>query len=350
MHERRQTITRRAAGVRVAPPVAALVGLGVLVGGASAAFAQSNQPAADHDDDLPTTTSTQPGATTTRARPRRRRRQRRRPPRPPPPSQPPPPDNDSDVELSSTRTAVEEAAAACRRRPGHHVHHGRQPAGAGQRHRGRPGHHDDHRALRPDEGSSADDENRLIWMIIAGLAGVAVLVAVLTWRYWLLTRPGLVLEGDQADDVRGGAGGPRYGGTAPPGRAVRPVVGAKPTRSGTSPGILAERSWDRPTPETPRADRPRPAHRSPVARVRAPAPEGARRRRGGPGAPGGQGGPGGRWPPRHHAAGRSWWPAGDLPGEGEPEPQAAGPGHRAATGPGRAAGVGRSPPEPAWRA
>ncbi|MGH9113352.1 MAG: hypothetical protein ACRDZN_13820, partial [Acidimicrobiales bacterium] len=53
-----------------------------------------------------------------------------------------------------------------------------------------------------EEGSSADDENRLIWMIIAGLGGVAVLVALLTWRYWLLTRPGLDLD----DDFDAGAG------------------------------------------------------------------------------------------------------------------------------------------------
>ncbi|HKX71516.1 MAG TPA: hypothetical protein VJM75_09825, partial [Acidimicrobiales bacterium] len=51
------------------------------------------------------------------------------------------------------------------------------------------------------EGGGADDENRLIWMIIAGLGGVALLVGLLTWRYWLLTRPGL----DLGDDV-GSAG------------------------------------------------------------------------------------------------------------------------------------------------
>ena len=127
-------------------------------------------------------------------------------------------------------------------------------------------------APQPDEGSSADDENRLIWMIIAGLAAVAVIVAVLTWRYWLLTRPGLVLEGEDAEDVRRGGSGLGYGGAAARAGRVRPVAGAGTTRSGTSPGIPAGRSWGRPTPAARRAGHPRRAHRSPAARMRVPGP------------------------------------------------------------------------------
>ncbi|HEX8804945.1 MAG TPA: hypothetical protein VF743_12155, partial [Acidimicrobiales bacterium] len=68
-------------------------------------------------------------------------------------------------------------------------------------------------------GSGADDESRLIWMVIAGLGGLAVLVAVLTWRYWLLTRPGLDVDDDEAEDDG-----------VPPGR---PVAGpARPRRAG----------------------------------------------------------------------------------------------------------------------
>src|SRR5690606_5645381 len=58
-------------------------------------------------------------------------------------------------------------------------------------------------------GSSAADDSRLIWMIVAALSGLAILVAVLTWRYWLLTRPGLDVD-DDADDGEGGGGPPGY--------------------------------------------------------------------------------------------------------------------------------------------
>jgi hypothetical protein len=51
------------------------------------------------------------------------------------------------------------------------------------------------------------------------------------------------------------------------------AVEAVPTRSGTSPGILAAHSWDRPRPAARRVGRPRRAHRSPVARVRAQDPK-----------------------------------------------------------------------------
>src|SRR5512138_182512 len=48
---------------------------------------------------------------------------------------------------------------------------------------------------------SADDESRTIWMIIVALGVVGVLVAVLTWRYWLLTRPDLDLDDEEGDEV-----------------------------------------------------------------------------------------------------------------------------------------------------
>jgi hypothetical protein len=58
-------------------------------------------------------------------------------------------------------------------------------------------------------GGAADDESRMIWMIIAALAAVGLLVALLTWRYWLLTRPNL--EFDDDGDL---AGPPPAGGRA----------------------------------------------------------------------------------------------------------------------------------------
>jgi len=63
----------------------------------------------------------------------------------------------------------------------------------------------------PAKGGSASDEDRVIWMIIAGLGAVALLVALLTWRYWLLTRPGLDLSDDGGPDD-GGYDGGGYGG------------------------------------------------------------------------------------------------------------------------------------------
>jgi hypothetical protein len=61
--------------------------------------------------------------------------------------------------------------------------------------------------------------------------------------------------------------------TATPRRArgARPAAGAETTTpSGTSPGIPAGRSWGRPTPAGCPPRRPGRAHRSPVARIRAP--------------------------------------------------------------------------------
>jgi hypothetical protein len=88
---------------------------------------------------------------------------------------------------------------------------------------------------------SADDDSRLMWMIIAALAGVGLLVALLTWRYWLLTRPGLAFDDDEEQDA-GGPGGfaPQRGGgrTAVP----DPYTSAMPT----SPAARRARSGDAP--------------------------------------------------------------------------------------------------------
>jgi hypothetical protein len=283
----------RAASCRVAiAALAALVGLGVLVAGASTAFAQS------HPGQQPTTTTTSPPTTTTRPAPPTTTTS---PPTTAPPTSqetappataepPPPPANDGEPVVEE-ESAEEAAAAAAYEAQGitfttvaNLLVPGDGTDGAQAT--------TTTTAPAPDEGSSADDENRLIWMIIAGLAGVAVLVAVLTWRYWLLTRPGLVVEGDAAEDVRRGAGGPGYGGAAPPGR--RPSGG----RGG------ADAFWDEPRdprrtfvgpPDAGGAPGGSPAPGAPIpGRQGADAgPEGARRRRGGPGAPGSQGGPGG---------------------------------------------------------
>ncbi|HEX2563929.1 MAG TPA: hypothetical protein VHK25_08440, partial [Acidimicrobiales bacterium] len=178
----------RAASCRAA--VAALVGLGVLVGGAAGAFAQ-NQP-------QPTTTA--PPATTTTATTAPRPTTTRPPTTAPPTTQETAPpataeapasaDDDSDVEpVVDEEQPVEEEAAA-------DAYDAQGITFTTVANLLVPGDGTDGAqatttttAPQPDEGSSADDENRLIWMIIAGLAAVAVLVAVLTWRYWLLTRP-----------------------------------------------------------------------------------------------------------------------------------------------------------------
>jgi hypothetical protein len=55
-------------------------------------------------------------------------------------------------------------------------------------------------------------------------------------------------------------------------RGARPVAGAGTSRTGTSPGIPAGRSWGRPTPAGRRARHPRPARHPPVARIPAPGP------------------------------------------------------------------------------
>jgi hypothetical protein len=89
--------------------------------------------------------------------------------------------------------------------------------------------------------NAADEESRRIWMIIAGLAGVGVLVALLTWRYWLLTRPGLDLDepgdaygpGADLDPYGGQPAREGYSAMPPPGRPRKggPPAGAKPRRS-----------------------------------------------------------------------------------------------------------------------
>lgn len=99
-------------------------------------------------------------------------------------------------------------------------------------------------AQAPEEkktkAGSSSDEDRVIWMIIAGLAAVALLVALLTWRYWLLTRPGIDLSDDDPDDGGfdgydgGGGGGGYYGGDpAPP--SADPYAAAAPRMGDVNP-------------------------------------------------------------------------------------------------------------------
>jgi hypothetical protein len=102
--------------------------------------------------------------------------------------------------------------------------------------------------VRASGGSNAaDEESRRIWMIIAGLAGVGVLVALLTWRYWLLTRPGLDLDepGEHGHGPYGSEPDPYGAGPPPPGRArggvppsgaAGPAARAKPRRPGQPKG------------------------------------------------------------------------------------------------------------------
>ena len=155
-------------------------------------------------------------------------------------------------------------------------------------------------ALPADGGNEAEEESRTIWMIIAALAGVGVLVALLTWRYWLLTRPGLRLDGDDEgeDELARPRGGGRRGGPvqvrggAPvagvdPGPRGGPAGGARaggprPPRGGAQPGR-------RPRPDDGRGPAPgrgqRPPGRQPAGPQgsRGGAPRGAARS----GAPGG---------------------------------------------------------------
>jgi hypothetical protein len=276
----------RPAPCRVA--AAALLGLGLLVGGASAAFGE--QPTTTTTAPT-TTTTTRPRPTTTASPPTTAppTTQDTAPPETAEPS--PAPDNDADVEPVVTEEEPAQEVAAPEATEGQGltfttVHNllvpgdGTEGAQATTTTTAPP----------PDEGSSADDENRLIWMIIAALAGVAVLVAVLTWRYWLLTRPGLVLEGDEADDAGRGGGSLGYGAAPPAGRP-----GGPGGRRGPNP------AWDEPRdprrafvgppegvdPGTP----PGPSGPIPGRQGADPGPAGAPRRRVGPGGPGGARGP-----------------------------------------------------------
>jgi hypothetical protein len=128
-------------------------------------------------------------------------------------------------------------------------------------------------------------------MIIAALAGVAVLVAVLTWRYWLLTRPGLALEGDDADDARRGGGGLGYGAAPSAGRAGGPGGRRGPNPARDEPRDPRRAFVGPPGGVDPGAP-PGPSAPSPGQGVD-PRPTGARRRPVGPGGPRGPGGPGG---------------------------------------------------------
>jgi hypothetical protein len=332
--------------------MAALVVLGVLLLAASGAFAQPEPP----------TTTTAATTTTTTTRP---------PPPGPPPTTPPttappttqetappateesPPPADSDVEpVVDEEEPVEEEAAA-------EAYDARGITFTTVNNLLVPGDGTEGAqatttttAPQPDEGSSADDENRLIWMIIAGLAAVAVIVAVLTWRYWLLTRPGLVLEGEEADDdVRRAGTGAGYG-DVPSGQRSPPGG-----RGGNDDAF-----WDEPRdprrafvgpPDAGGVPTPPPGSGAPLPGRQDPgAGRGGARRRPGPGAPGGPGGParqggpveqgGRRGPP----SSRSAWPG--APGQGDPKRRRRNPGAGPPQGPGgpQAAGERRRRSQP----
>lgn len=153
-----------------------------------------------------------------------------------------------------------------------------------------------------DGGSS--DEDRVIWMIIAGLGAVALLVALLTWRYWLLTRPGIDLSDDDPDDGGGGyyGGDPSPPASDPYGAAPR-MADVNPMTTGMPPAPAAtgwqdpvsqqrpaqRRGPDRgPGPEPRRTRQPRRAEADPFPSQPAPPPaappqrgRGGRGRRGG---------------------------------------------------------------------
>jgi hypothetical protein len=161
-------------------------------------------------------------------------------------------------------------------------------------------------------GNDANDETRTIWMIIAALAGVGVLVALLTWRYWLLTRPGLTFDDDEdpdgGDDLAAspmGVGPPPAGrrGRGARDRAVAPRDGARSEGRGRNTGRRprgdgGDPFWDEPvgaapspagTGALPGASPPRrpgaapPGGRSAGSGRRQQAPDA--RRRGGPAEP-----------------------------------------------------------------
>ena len=151
----------------------------------------------------------------------------------------------------------------------------------------------------PSGGSSADDESRMIWMIIAALAGVGLLVALLTWRYWLLTRPGLDLDDEDdglgarrrpppgrrsARDGAGGHGGrcgcrrPRRRARSLAGRRRGPVLG-RARRSSPAPAARVPPATPPPVRQAPDPRAAGPA--TPAGRARAPgrAARGRARRR-----------------------------------------------------------------------
>jgi hypothetical protein len=158
-------------------------------------------------------------------------------------------------------------------------------------------------------------------------------VAVLTWRYWLLTRPGLVLEGEDTDDVRRG-GGLGYGGPSPPGRPSPPRGGGANDAFRDEPRD-PRRAFVGPPDAGGAPSRPPSSGAPPPGRQDAgQGMEGARRRRGGPGGPGGpgvpgspgrQGGPGGQGGRRRPPSSRSQGSLG-FPGDGEPNPRRRNPG------------------------
>lgn len=182
---------------------------------------------------------------------------------------------------------------------------------------------------------SADDESRTIWMIIVALAVVGVLVAVLTWRYWLLTRPDLDLDDEEGDEVpateapprgrrRSPAGPTDRRAAAPPAGAARPGPGDDGPRHRRGAGRERDPFWDGP-PDPGAADATA-AFGAPPAHGGGPDP--ARRPRGGDRIPPT---PGGRLPRRDEdprVRGR-----GDRRGDGlPPRPRGRMPGDPGAPG------------------
>jgi hypothetical protein len=177
------------------------------------------------DEDATTTTTTRQTTTTRRPTPTTTPTTVAPPPpevtEPPEEEAPPPPDEEDDSEADDESAAIEEVAAPAESAnltftpindllvPGNGIQ-GAQPTTTTTT-----------TAPTGSGSGSADEDSRLMWMIIAALAGVGLLVAILTWRYWLLTRPGLAFDDDD-DQEPGATGGP--GGRQPRGRGPRTAV------------------------------------------------------------------------------------------------------------------------------
>ena len=201
--------------------------------------------------------------------------------------------------------------------------------------------------------AEADGTSRMIWMIIAALAAVAVLVALLTWRYWLLTRPNLHL--DDPDD--GGDYGPpggygARGGAVPPASAAGGTVPAprggrqgKPRRAPAEPDDRGRRRsgggdpfWDDPGDLPPGPGAPGRSFAAPGATP--PPGSGAGRPPGGSGqgrprrSGGGQAPPGGRRGGPPPGGGRRSGPAPGEARRGAPPGRQQPPRPRRGEGPG----------------
>lgn len=101
----------------------------------------------------------------------------------------------------------------------------------------------------------------MLWLIIAGLAAVALLAALLTWRYWLLTRPGLDLEAEDesADDTDAhSAADPDAELTARMGPGGSPnSIFVPPPEASYPPPAASGPDWGREMPQGPPRNQPR---------------------------------------------------------------------------------------------